>query len=177
MAQTVTLRVGASVTGGPTLASESKIEVASYTPYEETICRCQTGSIELELPAREKVGMILIASDKYTNDKDCVLPNGKTNCKCVRFKFDECDLGAPIIVTPAPIETAMCKAKTDATGTWYELTSAQIISGCCVSAVVPECATRLCIDNPLATDIKVSVLVTRKPACQCAAPAATPTAA
>jgi hypothetical protein len=165
MPQMLTYSISAKVDKGPEIKSDAKLEAASYSAWvEETICRCQTGSIELNIGKVKDVGLIVIAADRYANEKDCAPVNGKAPCKYVRFKFGtEMEEGKPC---PCPTDdTAKCaEAAKDAKLLWHDLPSAQVISDCYVDFVVPDDATRLHVHNPLSTDIKVSVLVTRKPA-------------
>jgi hypothetical protein len=176
MPQTIKLKINASV-GQVIFGNEAPLEIANYAPFEETICRCQTGVIELPLGDVSRIGMIVIAADKYANEKDCVPSNGKASCKCVRFKFEEAELSAPVQPPPdLTADAAKCATSSDPKSAWNELPSAQMIPGFCIGLVVPPNTKRLCVHNPLATDIKVSVLATRKPVCQCAAPTS-PTAA
>src|SRR5688572_16103460 len=88
MPQSITVSVKATIPGGP-IGNDARLDVASYAPFEETICRCSTGVIELPISDFSRVNMIVIAAEKYTNDKDCTPANGKPNCKCIQFVFDE----------------------------------------------------------------------------------------
>jgi hypothetical protein len=173
MPQMLTYSVSAAVDKGPAIKSDAKLETSSYSAWmEEIVCRCGVGHIELSLGTAaqlKQLGMIVIAADRYTNEKECVTANGKAPCTCVQFKFDTAtDLTKPC---PKPADAAACD-NADVKGKWHNLSSAQVITDCYISAVVPENATRLCIYNALSSDIKVSVLVTRKPSCLCAVPAA-----
>jgi hypothetical protein len=162
MPQMVSHKVSVQVDKGPKIESEGKLEAASYSAWiEEEVCRCGDLFIDLGLAPNDKICLLAISADKYTNDKD-ICPannsngNGKGNRTCLQYRFTKADQVEILKKTP-------CTQLTN-------LSSPHVLTAPYISDAVKD-ADGVYVSNPLSINVKFSVLLTRQPKCACPAPA------
>jgi len=141
MPQYLTLSIGAKVDKGPDIKSEAKFEISNYAPLiDELICKCTMTTTPFDLPAFRPDGLqVLITSDKYYSEKDCV---------------------------PTPTQGRPCEAKKTLS---YQFTNGAVVPDAWIPLQRPiilapaqdEVVTGIAFKNDLTIDVKVSVLIFR----------------
>jgi hypothetical protein len=169
MPQLVNHKITVQVDKGPKIESEGKLEASSYSAWiEEEVCRCGELFIDMGPAPTGEICLLVIAADKYSNDKDVCPPtngNGSTKASrnCLQYAF---------VATEAEGKSL----KSNSCANFTHLSSPHVLTAPYVKTAIGG-KYGLYVCNPLSVNVKVSVLMTRQPTCACPAPVLVPAGA